>query len=119
MNYNRFLECKLKTIKISQLLHNLNTKKYIDNFFRISDNQNPTIHDEESIAQERRDTVSLWNDLAYGGKIHDYDDLHVTRDFRPVKVIPSDIDNKLIDEPFCDGFYYYFNDDIRPHTTLD
>ena len=79
----------------------------------------PTIHDEESILKERRDLLTLCNDLGYEGKFHDYDDLHVTRGFLPVPEMPDDIDNKLIDEPFCDGFHYIYTDDIRPIFTLN
>ena len=35
--------------------------------------------------------VTLWNDIAYEGRIMDNDDLHVTRDSLPVTDIPRDI----------------------------
>ena len=38
-------------MKINQSLLNINTKRYIDSFFQMSDDQRPTVYDEESILQ--------------------------------------------------------------------
>ena len=51
MNYNNFLECKINTMKINHSLLNINTKRCIDSFFQMSDNQNPTVYEEEAIKQ--------------------------------------------------------------------